>query len=50
MSQLLANVFPEESAIPDAFRITEAIEQREYLVNGEMKTWTGNLYQRRRHL
>jgi glyceraldehyde-3-phosphate dehydrogenase (NADP+) len=43
MSQLLANVFPEESAIPDAFRITEAIEQREYLVNGEMKTWTGNL-------
>jgi glyceraldehyde-3-phosphate dehydrogenase (NADP+) len=43
MTQLLANVFPEESAIPDAFRITEAIEQREYLVNGEMKTWTGNL-------
>jgi glyceraldehyde-3-phosphate dehydrogenase (NADP+) len=43
MSQILANVFPEENIIPDAYKISETIEQREYLVNGEMKTWAGNL-------
>lgn len=43
MSQILANVFPEENVIPDAYKISETIEQREYLVNGEMKTWAGNL-------
>lgn len=43
MSPILANVFPQENAIPEAYRISETIEQREYLLNGEMKTWTGNL-------
>jgi glyceraldehyde-3-phosphate dehydrogenase (NADP+) len=43
MSEILMNVFPEESGIPDEFRIQEAIEQREYLINGEMKIWEGNL-------
>jgi glyceraldehyde-3-phosphate dehydrogenase (NADP+) len=43
MSQILANVFPEENAIPEAYKISETIEQREYLINGEMKTWAGNL-------
>src|SRR6478609_6039739 len=43
MSQLLVNVFPSESSIPEQFRIQHQIEQREYLINGEMKTWTGPL-------
>ncbi|MFD1001860.1 NADP-dependent glyceraldehyde-3-phosphate dehydrogenase [Ohtaekwangia kribbensis] len=43
MSQILANVFPEEDVIPDAYKISETIEQREYLINGEMKTWAGSL-------
>jgi len=43
MSEFLENVFPSENAIPDQFRITKPIEQREYLINGEMKTWPGNL-------
>jgi glyceraldehyde-3-phosphate dehydrogenase (NADP+) len=43
MSEFLMNVFPEESIIPEQFRIEEPIEQREYLINGEMKTWEGNL-------
>lgn len=43
MSKSLLNVFPEESAIPAEFRIVEPVEQREYLVNGEMKKWEGNL-------
>jgi glyceraldehyde-3-phosphate dehydrogenase (NADP+) len=43
MSQFLSNVFPQESNIPERFRIDNAVEQREYLIGGEMKTWTGNL-------
>jgi glyceraldehyde-3-phosphate dehydrogenase (NADP+) len=43
MSQVLANVFPAESSIPDRFKIKDTVEQREYLVNGEMRTWTGAL-------
>jgi glyceraldehyde-3-phosphate dehydrogenase (NADP+) len=43
MSEFLTNVFPEESTIPEQFRIQEPIEQREYLINGEMKKWEGNL-------
>lgn len=43
MSHQLACVFPEENAIPDHLKIRQPIEQREYLINGELKTWTGNL-------
>jgi len=43
MSNFLANVFPEEKDIPEPFRISEPIEQREYLIDGQMKTWNGNL-------
>jgi glyceraldehyde-3-phosphate dehydrogenase (NADP+) len=43
MSQMLASVFPEENNIPDQFKIAQPIEQREYLINGELKIWTGNL-------
>jgi glyceraldehyde-3-phosphate dehydrogenase (NADP+) len=43
MTQLLSNVFPVENSIPDNYQIEGQIEQREYLVNGEMKVWQGNL-------
>ena len=43
MSQLLACVFPLESTIPDQYKIHQPIDQREYLINGELKTWTGSL-------
>ncbi len=43
MSDFLKNVFPEESGIPQDFRIESPVEQREYLINGEMKRWEGNL-------
>jgi glyceraldehyde-3-phosphate dehydrogenase (NADP+) len=43
MSQLLSTVFPTENNIPDRYRIDQTLEQREYLIGGEMKTWTGNL-------
>ncbi|MFY7826975.1 MAG: NADP-dependent glyceraldehyde-3-phosphate dehydrogenase [Flectobacillus sp.] len=37
----LENLFPAEADIPAEYNITEPIEQREYLVNGEMRQWTG---------
>lgn len=43
MSERLTAVFPDENSIPEAYRIRKPIEQREYLINGELKTWPGNL-------
>ena len=43
MSQLLSNVFPAENAIPEQFKIAQPIEQREYLIGGELKIWNGGL-------
>ncbi|MBL7859089.1 MAG: NADP-dependent glyceraldehyde-3-phosphate dehydrogenase [Cyclobacteriaceae bacterium] len=43
MNHLLTNVFPEESSIPDQFKISDTLEQREYLIDGELKMWTGPL-------
>ena len=37
----LEKLFPSESQIPAEYNLTEPIEQREYLVNGEMRTWAG---------
>jgi glyceraldehyde-3-phosphate dehydrogenase (NADP+) len=43
MSNPLTNIFPEPSSIPEAYRLDAYIEQREYLVEGELKMWTGEL-------
>ena len=43
MDHRLASIFPGENNIPAPFQLLEPIEQREYLVNGEMKVWQGNL-------
>ncbi|MFZ6011836.1 MAG: NADP-dependent glyceraldehyde-3-phosphate dehydrogenase [Bacteroidota bacterium] len=43
MNQILANVFPTESNIPDQFKIPQSVDQREYLIDGQLKTWNGNL-------
>jgi glyceraldehyde-3-phosphate dehydrogenase (NADP+) len=43
MSQFLSNLFPEESSIPSQYQIGEYIEQREYLINGTLRQWTGTL-------
>ena len=37
------HVFPSENDIPVEFRISKPIEQREYLIDGELKVWNGNL-------
>jgi glyceraldehyde-3-phosphate dehydrogenase (NADP+) len=43
MSNFLQNIFPEAAAIPEAYRLDAYIEQREYLIDGELKTWLGDL-------
>src|SRR5688572_15013289 len=43
MSIPLSEIFPTESSIPDPYKITSYLEQREYLINGELKMWQGDL-------
>lgn len=43
MSNPVANIFPEVSSIPEAHKLDTYLEQREYLIEGELKTWTGDL-------
>lgn len=35
------NFYPTEAQIPSEYNLNEPIEQREYLVNGEMRAWAG---------
>jgi acyl-CoA reductase-like NAD-dependent aldehyde dehydrogenase len=37
----IADIFPEAGQIPEAFRLRQAIHQREYLVDGQMRQWDG---------
>ncbi|MDD1966596.1 NADP-dependent glyceraldehyde-3-phosphate dehydrogenase [Pseudomonas putida] len=39
----LDNLYPRADEIPEQFRAGPAIEQREYLVNGELRQWQGPL-------
>lgn len=43
MSDLLANLFPSVESIPTQFNLGSYQEQREYLINGELRIWTGTL-------
>ncbi|NOT74770.1 MAG: NADP-dependent glyceraldehyde-3-phosphate dehydrogenase [Cyclobacteriaceae bacterium] len=43
MSEFLADLFPAEESIPAAARLPHFIEQREYLINGELRIWQGEL-------
>ena len=38
---MLKNIFPSLSQIPNEWQLNEFIEQREYLVNGELRIWEG---------
>jgi len=43
MSDFLTNVFPEEAAIPASVSLPQFMEQREYLIDGKLKRWEGEL-------
>jgi glyceraldehyde-3-phosphate dehydrogenase (NADP+) len=42
MSDFLSDLFPAEGSIPANAQLKEVIEQREYLINGELRRWTGD--------
>ena len=42
-SQRLANLFPRADQIPESYRLGAPIEQREYLVGGQLQAWNGPL-------
>ena len=44
-ADLLGNLFPEAGSIPEKYRLDGPTEQREYLVDGVLKTWPGALAQ-----
>ncbi len=39
----LSSLFPEEKSIPPSAKLPENNEQHEYLINGEMLTWQGDM-------
>jgi glyceraldehyde-3-phosphate dehydrogenase (NADP+) len=43
MSHHFLNFFPEESAVPESFRLPGYLEQREYLIDGKLLTWAGEV-------
>jgi glyceraldehyde-3-phosphate dehydrogenase (NADP+) len=45
MINSLAEIFPAESSIPNQNKIPAYIEQREYLIDGKLVTWQGDLSQ-----
>lgn len=45
MSDFLSTLFPTEKDIPTQYNLSAFQEQREYLINGELKIWPGTLNQ-----
>lgn len=43
MDRLLDSLFPSAENIPQAWRLEAPLEQRDYLVNGELRRWDGPL-------
>ncbi|MCK4666186.1 NADP-dependent glyceraldehyde-3-phosphate dehydrogenase, partial [Candidatus Dependentiae bacterium] len=37
----LKNLFPEENQIPKEFKVKFPLHQTEYLINGELRVWSG---------
>ncbi|MDD2135689.1 NADP-dependent glyceraldehyde-3-phosphate dehydrogenase [Pseudomonas kurunegalensis] len=43
MDRLLDSLFPNAESIPQIWRLEAPLEQRDYLVNGELRRWDGSL-------
>ena len=43
MDRLLDSLFPTAENIPDTWRLEAPLEQRDYLVNGQLRRWDGPL-------
>ena len=40
---MTSEFYPSATAIPDAARIPDFLEQREYLITGELRRWEGEM-------
>lgn len=38
-------IFVQEDEIPEEFKLSEEVHQREYLSNGEMRPWNGEIHE-----
>ncbi|HOX08755.1 MAG TPA: NADP-dependent glyceraldehyde-3-phosphate dehydrogenase [Planctomycetota bacterium] len=43
LQERIAAVFPRPADVPEAFRLPKPVEQREYLLGGEIRSWPGEL-------
>ena len=43
MNHLLDSLFPKATEVPEAWRLSEPLEQRDYLVDGQLRQWHGPL-------
>jgi glyceraldehyde-3-phosphate dehydrogenase (NADP+) len=43
VQQQIDSIFPTADQIPEAFRLQTPINQREYLINGELRHWEGDV-------
>jgi len=41
LAEKIQSIFPEEQQIPTEFRLKAPVEQKEYLINGELRQWEG---------
>jgi glyceraldehyde-3-phosphate dehydrogenase (NADP+) len=41
IEEKIMEIFPHEEDIPEDFRLKQPVEQKEYLINGELKVWRG---------
>ena len=41
LTESLAGVFPAETGISEFYRLDNPVNQGEYLVNGELRRWSG---------
>ena len=44
IEERIASVFPDEADIPEKFRITKPLIQKEYLIDGKLRTWKGKMH------
>ncbi|KAF0865963.1 NADP-dependent glyceraldehyde-3-phosphate dehydrogenase [Pseudomonas sp. LD120] len=44
-TNVLNNLFPAAADIPEPYRLPDPVEQTEYLVDGELRTWSGPVAQ-----
>jgi glyceraldehyde-3-phosphate dehydrogenase (NADP+) len=41
IEKAINGIFPKETDIPDRFKLNDTVQQTQYLVNGEFRTWDG---------